>query len=150
MKRPYQAAPTGEEVAELYDRARPTYPAQVFDDLAALAQLPDGGRIVEIGCGTGKATLPLAERGFEIVCIELGEQLAAVARRKLADFPAVEIVNAAFETWEPVAAGFDAVVAFTAFHWIDSDMRYSKPAPFPARQGSTCDCGGKPRAARRR
>jgi len=112
--------------AELYDRARPVYPAQVFDDLVALAGLPEHGRLVEIGCGTGQATLPLAERGFEIVCVELGEQLSAVARRNLAAFPKVAIVNAAFETWEPTDEPFDAVVAFTAFHWIDPDVRYER------------------------
>ncbi len=117
-----------EKVSELYDRARPIYPAQVFDDLVALAKLRAGARVVEIGCGTGQATLPLAERGFEIVCIELGEQLAAVARRKLGAFPAVEIINASFETWEPANAAFDAIVAFTAFHWIDPELRYQKSA----------------------
>ena len=117
-----------EEVPELYDRARPIYPAQVFDDLVALAGLPEGGRIVEIGCGTGQATLPLAERGFEIVCVELGAGLAEVARRKLAPFPNVEIVNDRFETWESEAGDFDAVVAFTAFHWIDPEVRYAKSA----------------------
>jgi SAM-dependent methyltransferase len=117
-----------EEVPELYDRARPTYPAQVFDDLIALAELPKAARIVEIGCGTGQATLPLAERGYHITCLELGEQLAAVARRKLEAFPSVEIINAPFESWEPPDAGFDAVVAFTAFHWIDPGLRYEKSA----------------------
>jgi SAM-dependent methyltransferase len=117
-----------EEVPELYDRIRPIYPAQVFNDLVEQAELPQRARIVEIGCGTGQATLPLAERGFQITCIELGEQLAALARRKLAAFPAVEVIKAPFETWEPAAAGFDAVVAFTAFHWIDPELRYWKAA----------------------
>src|SRR5688500_18042161 len=63
---------TLEEVAKLYDRVRPTYPQQAFDDLVALAQLPEAARIVEIGCGTGQATLPLAERGYRITCLELG------------------------------------------------------------------------------
>src|SRR5262249_682032 len=51
-------------VAERYDRARPTYPAGVYDDLAALAAVPPGGRILEIGPGTGKATVELARRGY--------------------------------------------------------------------------------------
>jgi tRNA G46 methylase TrmB len=57
---------TFEQVPELYDRARPDYPPQVFDDLVALAQLPARARLVEIGCGTGQATVPLAERGYAI------------------------------------------------------------------------------------
>src|SRR3712207_3465083 len=100
------------EVAELYDRARPGYPAAVFDDLAALAGLARGDRVLEIGCGTGKATLPLAQRGLEVVCVELGAALAGVARSKLAAYPAVEVVETAFESWEPTGL-FDAVVSFT-------------------------------------
>lgn len=107
---------------------RPTYPAQVFDDLTALAELPPAGRIAEIGCGTGQATIPLAKRGYRITCVELGEELAAVARRKLSIFPGVEVITAAFETWDPPQAEFDAVVAFTAFHWIDPKLRYEKSA----------------------
>jgi SAM-dependent methyltransferase len=126
-----------EEVAELYDRARPIYPEPLFDDLVELAGLADGSRILEIGCGTGQATLSLAARGFEIVCVELGAGLAAIARRRLADFPSVEIVNAAFETWEPEPArGFDAVAAFTAFHWIDPEARYAKTARLLAPDGA--------------
>jgi len=127
---------TFEQVPELYDRARPVYPAVVFDDLVALAGLAEGGRVVEIGCGTGQATVSLAERGLEIVCIELGAGLAAVARRKLAGHPKVEVVNAAFETWEPAHAGFDAAVSFTAFHWIDPDVRYRKVASVLRRYGT--------------
>ncbi len=100
----------------------------MFDDLVELARLPAGGRILEIGPGTGKATLPLARRSFRLVSVELGARLAEAAKRNLAEFPDVEIVNANFETWEPDEGGFDAVVAFTAFHWIDPELRFEKPA----------------------
>lgn len=117
---------TFDEVAELYDRARPGYPSELFDDLVALAGLEPGSRVVEIGCGTGQATIPLVERGLDVVCVELGESLATVARRRLAG--RAEIVNADFEQWEPEHAGFDAVAAFTAFHWLDPAVRFAKPA----------------------
>jgi SAM-dependent methyltransferase len=126
---------TFEQVPELYDRARPSYPPQIFDDLAALAQLPVQARLVEIGCGTGQATLPLAERGYAITCVELGERLAATAQRKLATFPGVSVINANFETWQPERLGFDAVVAFSAFHWLAPDLRYTKTADLLRKQG---------------
>jgi SAM-dependent methyltransferase len=126
---------TFEQVPELYDGARPNYPPQIFDDLAALAQLPAKARLVEIGCGTGQATLPLAERGYAITCVELGEQLATIAQRKLASFPSVDVINANFENWEPERADFDAVVAFTAFHWIAPDVRYTKTADLLRERG---------------
>ncbi len=117
-----------DDVAVLYDQARPGYPEQLFEDVVALSEMPEGGRMLEIGCGTGQATLPLAERGFEVVCVELGARLAAAARRKLAGFPRVEVVHALFEEWEAEEASFDAVVAFTAFHWIDPEAKYAKSA----------------------
>jgi SAM-dependent methyltransferase len=126
---------TFEQVPELYDRARPSYPDELFDDLTALAGLRAGDRIVELGPGTGKATVALAERGFRVVGVELGEGLAAVARRKLAAFPDVEIVNVPFEHWE-TDERFDAIAAFTAFHWIDPDVRYVKSAEL-LREGGT-------------
>jgi SAM-dependent methyltransferase len=131
---------TFEDVPELYDRARPGYPSEVFDDLVALGRLSPGARLLEIGCGTGKATLPLAERGFELVGVELGEGLAEVARRKLSSFRRVEIVTARFEDWEPDAL-FDGIVSFTAFHWIDPEMRYEKPARL-LREGGTLAVAG--------
>ena len=67
---------TFNEDAARYDRARPRYPVQMFDDLAAAGVAP-GPRVLEIGCGTGQATVPLAERGYRIVAVELGTDLAA-------------------------------------------------------------------------
>lgn len=112
-------------VAEQYDRARPAYPAAVFDDLAELAQLEPGSRVLEVGPGTGKATAELERRGYVVTGIELSPELGEIARRNA---PAAEIAVGDFETWEPPEANFDAVVAFTAFHWIAPELRYAKPA----------------------
>lgn len=90
------------------------------------ARLPARARALEIGCGTGQATVPMAERGFGIVCVELGGALAAFARRKLAPYRAVEVVHSSFEDWEPPATPFDCVFCVNAFHWIDPEVRYAK------------------------
>jgi SAM-dependent methyltransferase len=129
---------TFDEVPELYDRARVPYPDAVFDDLVALAGLAPGSRVLEIGCATGRATVPLAARRLHVLCIELGPQLAAFARRKLARLQHVQVVNAAFETWEPATdePPFDAVTAFTAFHWVDETVRYAKSARLLRERGA--------------
>jgi SAM-dependent methyltransferase len=119
---------TFDEVAELYDRSRPSYPEEIFDDLADAASLRPGSRIVEIGPGTGQATRPLAERGLAVTAVEIGPGLAAVARRNLDGFPAVQVVEADVEAWAPEKAEFDAAVAFTAFHWLDPATRYATAA----------------------
>ncbi|MEV0900866.1 class I SAM-dependent methyltransferase [Actinoplanes sp. NPDC049802] len=116
-----------DEDAERFDRARPGYPPQIFDDLAA-AGAPPPARVLEIGPGTGKATVSLAERGYRITGVELGASLAAAARRNLATYPAVTIVTGDFEEWPLPSEPFDVVLAATAFHWIDPGTRVSRSA----------------------
>lgn len=117
-----------DSVAELYDRARPAYPDEVFDDLAELARLREDARVLEIGCGTGQATLPLARRGYRITAVELGANLAAVTRRNLAAFPNVDVQTAAFEDWPLPEQPFDLVFAATSFHWLDPTSALPKVA----------------------
>ncbi len=119
---------TFDQVAELYDRARPDCPEHVFDDLFALAGLEPDASVLELGCGTGHATRHLARRGCRVVCIELGANLAAVARRNLEPFPRVEVVAAAFESWEPRESRFDMVFAANSWHWLDKAVRDQKTA----------------------
>jgi SAM-dependent methyltransferase len=118
---------TFDSAASLYQRARPEYPQQLYDELVSLARLRPGDRLLEIGPATGKATVPLASRGFSVTCLEIGTQLAAAARQNLAGFPGVDVIEAAFETWRPPDATlFDLVFAATAWHWIDPAVRYCK------------------------
>jgi len=119
---------TFDQAAELYDRVRPHYPDRLFDDLMTLTSLEADASILEIGCGTGRATLPLAQRGFRITCVELGENLAAVARRNLAPYPEVNVTTSPFETWDPGGRTFDLVLAATCWDWIDPEVRCRKAA----------------------
>jgi SAM-dependent methyltransferase len=119
---------TFDEDAERYDRARPTYPPELIDELVALAGIGPGSRVLEIGPGTGQLTIPLAERGSEIVAVELGRGMAAVLRRNLARFPSATVVVSSFEDWPLPAAPFDLVVSATAWHWIDPTVRVTKAA----------------------
>ncbi|MCW3099984.1 MAG: SAM-dependent methyltransferase [Chthonomonadaceae bacterium] len=115
-------------VAELYEKARPGYPQMLVDDLVELTGVGKGHRVLEIGCGTGQLTVPLAEREVTLVAVELGAHLAEVARRKLASFEHVEVVIADFDTWLLPDEPFDLVVAATAFHWLDPASRLRKCA----------------------
>lgn len=117
---------TFDEDAERYDRARPGYPAELVDDLLELAGAPRD--VLEVGCGTGQLTVPLAERGCRIAAVELGPGMAAVARRRLASFPGARVEVGAFESAAVPAGGFDAVVSATAFHWIDPAVRLHRAA----------------------
>jgi SAM-dependent methyltransferase len=105
---------------------RPGYPERLFDDLALLSGTGPGTRALEIGCGTGQATLPLARRGYLLLGVELGANLAAVARTKLADYPNARVLACSFEAWPVEQEAFDLVVSATAFHWVDPRVRHRR------------------------
>ncbi len=115
-------------VAERYDAARPGYRPELIDDIVALSQLPAGGRVLEIGCGPGKATLPFAERGYEMLCVEPGPQLVAVAQERVRAYPRVRFVVSRFEDWPLEPAAFDLVIAASSFHWVDPAVGFPKVA----------------------
>ena len=114
--------------AERYDRARPRYPPELVGELARVAGLGPDSRVLEIAPGTGQLTVPLAESGCQVTAVELGDAMAAVARRRLAGFPRVEVRVAEFESWPLPDEPFDLVVCATAFHWLDPAVRVVKPA----------------------
>lgn len=118
---------TFDSAADLYQRARPEYPEELYAALIRAAGIDAQDRLLEVGAASGKATIPLARRGFRITCIELGPELAAAARRNLAAFPNVSIIEGAFETCPSGAVeGFDLIFAATAWHWIDPAIRYQR------------------------
>jgi SAM-dependent methyltransferase len=122
-----QLRTTFDSAADLYQAARPDYPEQLYDTLVAATGIRPGDRLLEVGCATGKATLPLARRGLNVTCIEIGPELASAARQNLASYPAVTVVDGAFETWRPEAgARFDLVFAATAWYWVEPEIRYAR------------------------
>jgi SAM-dependent methyltransferase len=107
------------EVPELYDRVRPTYPDELFADLVAITGMDECASVLEVGCGTGQATRPLAAFGCSVTAVEPGAGLAALARQRLATFRNVEVETSTFEEWEERGRRFDVLVAASAWHWVD-------------------------------
>jgi len=119
---------TFDQDASLYEKARPGYPNALFEDIIEFSKIPDDGRILEIGCGTAQATLPFALRGYSIHCIELGANLAEVAKQKLSNYPKAQVSVGNFEDYPLEENSFDLAISGTAFHWINPDIGYRKVA----------------------
>jgi SAM-dependent methyltransferase len=122
-RRREQLSATFDQDAELYQRARPDYPSELYARLLYVTQLSPGAHLLEVGCATGKATLPLAREGFRITCLDPGPALAAVARADLAAFD-VDVIETRFEDWVPSGEPFALVFAATSWHWVDPAVRY--------------------------
>jgi SAM-dependent methyltransferase len=106
-----------DQEAARYDRVRPPPPDALLDAILTRGQLRAGNCILEVGCGTGQATRPLAEHGLQIYALELGSELAALARLNLQRFAEVTVYTTAFEAFQ-VDVPFDALVSVQAFHWV--------------------------------
>lgn len=116
-----------DKIAKAYDDYRPSYPAGMIEHIERTAQLGPRSRLLEIGCGPGKATILFAERGYEILCIEPGINLIDLAAEKLRGY-AVSFVNCLFEDWQETPEAFDVVYSGQAFHWVPKEAGYDKAA----------------------
>jgi SAM-dependent methyltransferase len=97
-------------VADLYDRARPSYPSALIDALLA-----DGGRrVLDVGCGTGIAGVLFAGRGCAVIGVEVDARMAEIARRK-----GLDVDVSTFEDWDDRGRRFDVVASGQAWHWIE-------------------------------
>ncbi|MGD1058632.1 MAG: methyltransferase domain-containing protein [Solirubrobacteraceae bacterium] len=115
-------------VAELYDRARPSYPTAVIDELIEFAGLGAGDRVLEVGAGTGKLTCLLAERGLAVLGLEPSAEMTEVARGNCAQYPYVEIEQVDFERWQASIPPSRLVASAQAWHWVAPELRYELAA----------------------
>jgi ubiquinone/menaquinone biosynthesis C-methylase UbiE len=127
-KRPITFRASFDQAAEDYDAVRPGYPPGLINDIVTIAALPTNAHILEIGCGTGQATMPFAQHGYQLTCLDIGVALLAIAQRKFTSFPNVRFHLVAFEDWPAQPDMFDLVMSATAFHWIAPEVGYPKAA----------------------
>ena len=114
------------EVPELYDRVRPTYPDELFADLVAITGIHDGSSVLEVGCGTGQATRSLAALGVSVTAVEPGADMAALARQRLGGFDNVAVETSTFEDWDDRSRSFDLLLAAASWHWVDPAVGWPK------------------------
>lgn len=105
-----------DESPETYDRARPSYPETLWQEL--FIRLPEQPSLVEIGPGTGKATAALLAHGASVVACEPGKNLAEYLKAKFAG-QQLTVLNATFEAARFPERPFDGIVAATSFHWVN-------------------------------
>lgn len=103
------------EVPDVYDEIRPSYPAELYATL--FATLPPQPSIVEVGPRTGQATRDLLDRGASVHAVEIGPAMAAKLRSNLRT-DGLRVTVGDFEQVDIAPSSVDAVFAATAYHWI--------------------------------
>jgi SAM-dependent methyltransferase len=106
--------------AERYDRARPRYPDAMVERIVAATP---GTDVLDVGCGTGIEARQFQAAGCEVLGVEPDARMADFARRS-----GVEVEVATFEAWDSAGRVFDAVIAGTAWHWVDPVAGAAKAA----------------------
>lgn len=109
-----------------YEESRPLYPDALFQDLFAYCPVNHESCVLEIGAGTGKATLPVALTGCRLTALEPGEHLIEFARRKIKKHPNVSLLREMLQDFECAPETFDLIYAATAFHWIPEAYGYRR------------------------
>lgn len=118
-----------DQEAERYDRCRPRYPDVVIDEV--LGPEPSGLEVLDVGCGTGIAARPTAERGAKVLGVELAPRMAEIAHRH-----GIDVEIGAFEDWDAAGRRFDRVTSAQAWHWLDMPAATAKAASILRPNGS--------------
>ena len=133
-----------DQIANVYKVARPSYPEALIEDVVSYADLKQGDHILEVGCGTGQATIGFAKRGFPIVAMDPGPEMLRGAREDLAGFSNVELLETTFEAWPTNQGAFRLIVAAQSWHWVSPEMRFTKAVEALSPNGSLAVFGNVP------
>lgn len=111
--------------ADVYERARPSYPPEAVAWLVEHLRVGPGTTVVDLAAGTGKLTRLLAPSGAALLAVEPVEGMRAQLRATQPDVP---VAAATAEAMPLRDAVLDAVTVAQAFHWFDADRAFTELA----------------------
>jgi ubiquinone/menaquinone biosynthesis C-methylase UbiE len=105
--------------ADVYERARPTYPDDAVQALFAGCGIGPGSTVLDLAAGTGKLTRLLVASGAHVLA---AEPVAGMRAQLMAALPQVPAVGATAEHLPFPSGSIDAVTVAQAFHWFDLEV----------------------------
>lgn len=109
-----------------YDKSRPAYIKEIYEDILHYKPINSDSNILEIGVGTGKASQPILNTQCHFIGIEPGEQLADLARNRYKAYKNFSLFNQTFQDFASTDKSFDLIYAATAFHWLPEAYGYNR------------------------
>lgn len=115
--------------ADEYDRYRPTYPDELFAHIRRELGLPARPAVVDLGAGTGRASLAMAALGWRVTAVEPGRPMLDLLRaRATNEGLLVATVQGTAEATGLDPASVDLATAAQAFHWFDKPAALAEVA----------------------
>ena len=126
-----------DEIVVNYDKLRWDYPAELFADAIHYSGqesvINDTGKLsishsskvrmaLEIGAGTGKATMPFLEAGYNVAAVEMGTNMAEFLQNKYKGYKNFNLITSTFEDASLEDESYDLIFAASAFHWVDAEI----------------------------
>ena len=122
MKKNIQDRKQFDEVVATYNRVRPEYPPELFSDILGYVGMASSKKAIEIGAGTGKATKPFLDAGYDITAIEIGANMAEFLTKEFIQYENFKVLNVSFEEAMLANDQYDLIYAATAFHWVEAEI----------------------------
>ncbi len=112
-------------VAE-YETIRPEWTSDIFADITKYAKPDQNKTAIEIGIGTGKATTPILNMGYNVTAIEINPQMAEFSANRFKAYNNFNIMISSFEDAPLDGNSYDLIYAASAFHWVDAEIGLPK------------------------
>lgn len=112
--------------ASKYDKMRPGYADELFQAIFEYVKIGEGSRVVEVGSGSGQATLPMLKTGCELTSVEYGENFSRILMEKFGGYKGFKVITGKFENVDLEDDAYDLVFSATAFHWVPEEIGYPK------------------------
>ena len=117
---------TFDTVSSVYDKFRPGYTEELYKMIFDYIDLDQSSYTVEVGIGSGQATLPFLKTRCNLTAVEYGEHFSELCREKFKIYPNFSVITSKFEDTQLKNNTYDLVYSASAFHWVPEEIGYTK------------------------
>ncbi|MCG8483913.1 MAG: class I SAM-dependent methyltransferase [Clostridia bacterium] len=111
-----------DDIVANYDKIRPEYPNKLFKAVIEYCGHGENKKAVEIGAGTGKATTPFLNAGYDVTAVEISNNMSKFLLEKFAEYKNFVVITSTFEEVLLEENSYDLIYAASAFHWVDAEI----------------------------
>lgn len=113
-------------VASAYEKLRPGYVMELYKAIFDYIPINKSCNVIEVGIGSGQATLPILQTGCKLTAVEYGENFSVLCREKFKSYPNFSVITSKFEDASFKDDSCNLVYSASAFHWVPEEIGYPK------------------------